>query len=117
MLGLAVLALGVAGEIVGRAAGQVLDRLHAVLAKLDQHRRGDARHLAHRILDAQFLALGVKLSLDLRQIVPRPRLQLVRGILVEALDAGEFLGIDVGEFFDRGEALGGEQLARRPRRR
>ena len=71
----------------------------------------------HRILDAQFRALGVKLSLGLRQIVPRAGLQLVCGILIEPLDAGEFLGIDVGEFFDRGEALGGEQLARRPHRR
>ena len=33
-----------------------------------------------------------------------------RGILVEALDMGDFGGIDEGDFLDRGEAFGGEQL-------
>ena len=42
-LALAVLALGPADQIVGGAAGEILDRLDAALAELDQHRRGDAR--------------------------------------------------------------------------
>ena len=38
-LGLAVLALGPAGQVVGGAAGQILDRLDAVLAERHQHLR------------------------------------------------------------------------------
>ena len=98
---LAVLALGPASEVVGRATSQVLDRLDAVLAEADQHRRGDARHLFQLIGDAELRALGVELGLDLGQIIARPRLQLGRGILVEAFDAGDLFGVDHRQLLDR----------------
>ena len=47
---------------VGGAAGQVFDRLDAVLAEPHQHGRGHARHLFEGILDAEFFALGVELT-------------------------------------------------------
>ena len=39
------------------------------------------------------------------------RLDFVRGVLVEALDRGDFVRLDEGDFLDRGEAFGGQQLA------
>jgi hypothetical protein len=38
-------------------------------------------------------------------------LDLGRGVLVEALDVGDFLGLHIGEFLDRAEAFGREELA------
>ena len=85
--GLAVLALGPAGEIVGSAAGEVLDRLDVVLAERDQHLGGHAGDVPQRVLDAEFLALGIELRLDLAEIVAGALLQFARGFLVEAFDA------------------------------
>ena len=109
--GLAVLAFGPAGEIVGGATGEILDRLDAVLAEPHQHRGGDAGHLLERVLDAEFLALGVELGLDLGEIFAGAGLQFGRGVVVEALDAGDFLGIDHRQFLDRVEAFRRQQLA------
>ena len=64
-----------------------------------------------RILDAQSLALGVLLGLELLEMFARTGLQLGRGLLVEALDRGKLVEIDEGDLLDGGEALGGEQLA------
>src|SRR5262249_5987839 len=89
--GLAVLALAPADQVVGDAAGQVLDRLEAVLAELHQHLGADAGNLFERILDAQLLARGVELGLFPVQELARARLQLLSRVLVEALDAGELL--------------------------
>ena len=61
--------------------------------------------------DAELRALGVVLGLDLGEIVAGARLQFARGLLVEALDRGDFLGLDQRQFLDRGEAFRGEQLA------
>jgi len=58
--GLAVLALAPAGEIVGGAAGEIVHGLDAVLAKRDQHRRGDAGHLLELVVDAKRQELGVE---------------------------------------------------------
>ena len=107
---LAVLALGPAGQIVGGAAGQVLDRLDAVLAEPDQHRGGHAGDLFELVLDAEFLALGVEFGLDLGEIFARAGLQLACGLLVETLDAGDFLGVHHGEFLHRVKAFRGQQL-------
>ena len=65
----------------------------------------------HGVLDAERLPLGVELGLDAGEIVAGAGLQLGRGLLVEALDAGEFLDRDVGQFLDRVEAFGRQELA------
>ena len=110
-LRLAVLALGPADQVVGGAAGQILDRLDAVLAELHQHRRGDAGHVLERVLDAELLALGVELGLRLGEIFAGARLQFARGVLVEAFDGGDLLLVDHGHLLDRVEAFRGQQLA------
>ncbi len=61
--------------------------------------------------DAELDALGVLLRLDLGEVVARARLDLLGGVLVEALDGGELVRLDEGEFLHRAKALGGEQLA------
>ena len=81
-----------------------------VLAEGDQHRRRHARDLGQIVGDAELLALGIALGLLALEIVARPRLDLVGGVLVEALDVGDLAGIDVGHLLHRLEALGGEQL-------
>src|SRR6185312_5234391 len=110
-LGFAVLALGPAGQVVGGAAGEILDRLHAALTELDQDRGGDAGNVLHVVLDAEFLALGVELRLLLREVFARALLQLARRVLVEAFDRGDFLFVDEREFLDRAETFRGKQLA------
>ena len=109
---LPVLAFRPAGEVVRGATGEVLDGLDAVLAEFDQHRHGHAVDLEQAVLDAEFLALGVMLGLDHGEIIARPGLQLLRGLLVEAFDRGDLGLVHMGELLDRAEALRSEELAR-----
>src|SRR5262245_22618413 len=109
--GLAVLALRPADQVVGDGAGQVLDRLDAVLAQMHQHLGGDAGDLLERILDAEFLAFAVEFGLFLVQEFARTGLELAGGLLVEAFDAGKLLIVDHQQFFDRLEAFRCQQLA------
>ena len=60
--------------------------------------------------DAERLALGVALGLMLLQILARAGLDLLGGVLVEAFDRGDLRRLDEGDFLDRGEAFGGQQL-------
>src|SRR4029077_17923408 len=99
--GLPVLAFRPAGKVVRGAAGEVLDRLDAILAEFDQrsHRRACERDQGGRharlpmysgpaLLRAALLALGLLPGLDHREIVAGPALELLRGLLVEAFDRG-----------------------------
>src|SRR3954452_19214689 len=72
----AFLAFGPADQIVGGAAGEVVDRLEVVLAELHQHFRGDAGHVLDGVLDAELLALGLDLGLLLLEIFTRTVLKL-----------------------------------------
>ena len=72
-LGLAVLALLPADQVVDGIAGKILDRLHAVLAERHHHGGGHAGHLAQIVGDAELLALGVMLGLDAVEIVAGAR--------------------------------------------
>src|SRR3990172_12787067 len=107
---LLLLALGPADEVVGRAIGEILERLDAGLAERDQHRRRDPRDLGEIVGDAELAALGVALRLLLLQILARTRLDLACGVLVEALDMSDFGQIDEGDLLDGSEPFADEQL-------
>jgi hypothetical protein len=47
-------------QIIGGASGEILDRLDAVLAQGDQHRRADSSDFAQRDLDAELPTPGCK---------------------------------------------------------
>src|SRR5690606_38072221 len=87
-LDLAVLALGPANEIVGRAARKILDRLDAFLAESDEHLRVEAGDLVEIVDHAELPALLVVLARDGLEVVDGALLDLRRGLLVEALDGG-----------------------------
>src|SRR5262249_44107266 len=109
--GFTILALAPPDQVVRDAAGQVLDRLDAVLAERHEHLGRGTGNFLEGILDAEVLALGVELGLLLVQELARARLQLLRGFLVEAFDAGEFLLLDQEELLDRLESFRRQQLA------
>src|SRR6478752_6425877 len=94
----AFLALGPADQIVGGAAGEVLDRLDVVLAEFHQHLRGHAGHVLHGVLDAELLAASLDLGFLLIEIFAGAVLELLRGFLVKALDARELLEVHHREF-------------------
>src|SRR5690606_33634027 len=104
------LGLEPAPQIVGHKAGQVLDGLHVVLAQGHGHRQGDAFDFQQRVLHAQLAALGVVLGRFLVEPVAGPGLDLLGGVLVKALDGGDFRGVAVGHVLDRGDAVGDQQL-------
>src|SRR5215218_2456683 len=109
--GLGTTALRPADEIVGGAAGQVLDILDVVLAEGHQHGGGDAVDLLQLVGDAQLLATALVLGLDAGQVLLGAALDLAGGILIEAFDGGHFAGVHIGDLLDRAEAFGGEKLA------
>src|SRR5262249_59545610 len=92
--GLAVRAFSPAGEVVARAAGEILNRLDAVLAKTHQRRRVDAIDILKGVFDAELAALGVKLGLDPGEIFARAGLQFTRGAFIKAFNTGNFLDVD-----------------------
>jgi hypothetical protein len=63
--------------------------------------------------DAELLALGVELGLDAGEIVAGAVLDFGGGLLVEALDGGEFVDARHRPVPRPREAFRGEQLARR----
>ena len=63
--------------------------------------------------DAQFGAAVVVLLLDPGEVVLGAGLDLGAGLLVEPLDRGQLLDVDVGDLLDVAEAFRGEQLADR----
>src|SRR6516165_10303088 len=107
----AVFALGPAGKIVGRAASKIFNCLDSVLAETHQHSGRDALDVPKSVLDAELTALVVKLGLNSSEVFARTILQFGRGALVETFDIGNFLGIDHGQLFDRGETFRRQQLA------
>ena len=71
------------------------------------------RNFGQRVLDAELAALFAR-----RGFAPLERfggavLKLGRDIVVEALDRGDFVDRDVGDFLEAGEAFGDEQLRQR----
>src|SRR3990167_8894477 len=108
--GLAFLALDPADELVGDRAGEILDRLDVGLAEGDQHGGGHAGDFLEGVVDAERLPLLVLLGLDPRQILAGALLELGRRLVVEALDAGDLVLLDVGDVLDGGEAFRGEEL-------
>src|SRR5579884_1206371 len=110
MLGLAVLALGPADEIIGGASSKILDRLHAVLAERNQHLCGHARNLFQRVLDTELLPPGIEFRLLPIEIFAGAILQFARRVEIKPLDAGNFLLVHQRQLFDRAEAFGGQQL-------
>ena len=108
--GLFFLTLAPAGEVVGGAVGQVLDGLHRVLAKSNEHRCVEARQCHKLIGNPERLALGVELGFEFLQMLPATRLNLRGRVLVETFDRRNLSRLDEGHFLDRGEALRCEQL-------
>src|SRR3954469_6245889 len=108
---LGTLAVRPAHEVVGGAAGEVLDGLDIVLAERDQHRGRDAVDFPHVVGDAQFLPPRLLLGLDAGEIVLGSGLDLGGRVLVEALDRREFGRVHVGQFLNGAEALRGQKLA------
>ena len=105
-----LLALGPADEVVGGAVGKILQRLDAVLAHRDHHRRGDALDLGNLVGNAELAALGVAIGFLLLEVFARTRLDLVGGVLVETFDVRDLRQVDEGDLLDRGEAFGHQQL-------
>ena len=108
--GLAILALAPAHQVVGRATGQILDRLDAVLAEMHKHFGRDPRHFLEGGVDAEPLAFGVEFDFLPGQKILRARLQLAGGFLIEALDPGDFLFIHDKQFFDGAKSFRSKQL-------
>src|SRR5665213_3937814 len=87
MLAFAVLALGPAGQVVGGATSEIFDGLHAVLAELDEHRRGDTGNFLQLVGNAQFDTFVIQFSLLLIEIFLGAFLQFARRICIEGFDA------------------------------
>ena len=107
-LGFAVLAFAPADQVVGGAAGKVFNVLDAVLTQRNQHGCGEAGDFIKVVLDAELLALFVMGTIDGRQVFGGAVLDFASGFLVEAVDRGNFIGVDIGQFLDRGEAFGSQ---------
>ena len=102
--------LGPANQIVGGAVGDVLDGLDFGLAKRHEHGGGDAGDVGDIVLDAQFAAPGIALRLQLFERFAGPGLDFLGRSLVEALNLGDFVEIDVGDLFDGCKAFRDQQL-------
>src|SRR5262245_30877954 len=111
MLRLAILALGPSDQIVGRAAGEIFDGFHGVLAQGNHNLGGDARHILYGVFHAELLTLGIELSLLRRNVFLRTLLKFACSVFIESLDGRNLLLIDQREFFDRTEAFRSQQLA------
>ncbi len=100
-------------ELVGREVGEVVERLDARLAERDQHRLGEVRKLGERILDAKAAALLAGRGFAALERFGGAALKLARDLVVEALDRGDLVDLDVGDFLEAGEAFGDQQLRQR----
>src|SRR6056297_1174954 len=90
----------IADEIIGCTSGKVLDVLDIVPAQSNQHCRGDAVDLAQFVGNTKLAAFGVVLFLDPLEIFPCAGLDFLRGLLVEALDIGHLVDLDIGDFLN-----------------
>ena len=83
------------------------------LAERHQHRLGEIGHFGELVGDAEAAALlagGLLLAL---QRFLGAVLQLGGELVVEALDRGQLVELDIGDLLQRAEALGDEQLGER----
>ena len=74
---------------------------------------GEVRKLGQRILDAQLAALLARRGFAALERFGGAALQLAGDLVVEALDRGDFVDLDVGDFLEAGEAFGDQQLGQR----
>ena len=111
LLRLAVLAFAPADEVVGGAAGEVLDRLDAVLTEGDHHLRGHTVDLAQLVGYAECFALLVHFSFQALQIFAGALLDFLGGFFVETVDGGDFVEFDISQLLDGGKAFGSQNLA------
>ena len=100
-------------QLVGGEVGEVVERADVGLAQRHQHLLGEVRHFGQRILDAKLAALLARRGLAALERFGGAALQLGRDVVVEALDRGDFLDRDVGDFLEAGEAFGDQQLRQR----
>src|SRR5262245_15670691 len=105
------LALRPAGQIVGLGTGEILKRFDVALAEGHEHRRRHTVDLGEIVGDAEFLALGLALGFLPLQVFARAGLDLLGGVLVEALNVRDLAGIDVGHLLHGLKAFGGKQLS------
>src|SRR5207237_7071143 len=79
----------------------------------DQHLLREVRQLGQGILDAERAALLAGGGLAPLERFRGTVLELGRDVVVQALDRGDLVDGDVGDFFQAGEAFGDEQLRQR----
>ena len=97
-------------QLVASEIGQILERLHTLAAELDDGRERQAIIAEQVLAQTQLGGLGAQILLDLIEIGLGPLLERLGDLLVEAGDAGQLLGLGVGDVLDRGEALGDQEL-------
>ena len=100
-------------QLVGREIGEIVERPDAGLAQRHQHLLGEVRQLGQRILDAEPAALLAGSGFAALERLGGAALKLARDLVVEAFDRGDFVDLDVGDFFEAGEAFGDQQLRQR----
>ena len=83
------------------------------LAQGHQHRLGEIGHVGERVLDAHRPALLAGRFLLALQRLGGAVLELGGELVVEALDRSQLVELDIGDFLERAEALGDEQLGER----
>ena len=71
------------------------------LAERHQHRLGEVRQLGQRILDAELAALLAGRGLAALERLGGAALQLGGDVVVEALDRGDLVELDVGDLLER----------------
>ena len=80
-----------AGELPVGAAGEVLERLDAVLGQRLDHLRRQPLEVEQALLDAELAGVLERLGVDLLEALAGAGLQLLGGVLVEAVDRGELV--------------------------
>src|SRR6266851_4920483 len=97
-------------QLVGSEIGEVVARLHALLAQRHDHRQGEALGRAHVLVDAQLFETRAQLGVALLDIFAGTALQLGGDLLVEALDAGQVFDRGLGDVLDGAITFGHQQM-------
>ena len=99
-----------AGQVIGHATGEILERFNVVLAKAHQHGRRDAVQGRQIIGNPHFLTLGVEFFVLTVQMVARAILDLFRRIFVKAFNISDFFERHISHFLNRGKTFRCQQL-------
>ena len=99
-----------AGQIIGHATGEILERFDVIFAKAHQHGRRDAVQYRQIIGNAHLFALRIKFFIYAVQMVAGPILNLFRRVLVKTFNIGDLFKRHISHFLDRRKALRGQQL-------